>query len=53
MESFRAAVDWYPSSGIGDILRNAITKDFAGATRFSNSDRGKLVKIIKDARARM
>ena len=50
--SFRAAVDWYRSSGISDIIRDAITNDFAGATKFSKSDPEKLFKIMKDARAR-
>ena len=52
MESFPAAVDWYPSSGVGNIIRDAITKDFAGAAKFSEGDPEKLLKIIKDARAR-
>jgi hypothetical protein len=52
LPSFRAAVDWYRSSGVGDIIRDAISNDFAGATEFSEGDPGKLLKIIKDARAR-
>ena len=52
VESFRAAVDWYRSSGVGDVIRDAITNDFAGATEISEGDPNKLLKIIKDARAR-
>jgi hypothetical protein len=52
LPSFRSAVDWYRSSGVGDIIRDAITNDFAGATKFSKSDPEKLFKIMKDARAR-
>ena len=50
--SFRAAVDWYRSSGVGDIIRDAIANNFTGATEFSEGDTGKLFKIIMDARAR-
>ena len=50
--SFRAAVDWYRSSGISDIIRDAITNDFAGATKISDGDGKKLLKIIKDVRTR-
>jgi hypothetical protein len=52
VESFQAAVDWYRSSGVGDIIRDAITNDFAGVTEFSLGDREKVFKIIEDTRAR-
>jgi Ring finger domain len=52
LPSFRAAVDWYRSSGISDIIRDAITNDFAGATQISDGDEEKLLKIIKDVRTR-
>jgi hypothetical protein len=52
LPSFRAAVDWYQLSGVRDIIREAITDEFSGATKFSEGDREKLLKIIKDARAR-
>jgi hypothetical protein len=52
VESFQAAIDWYSSSGVGDIIHNAITNDFTAATEFSEGDLERLLKIIKDARAR-
>jgi hypothetical protein len=52
VESFRAAVDWYSLSGVGDIIRDAITNDFAAATEFSEGNLERLLSIIKDARAR-
>jgi hypothetical protein len=48
-QSFQAAVDWYRSSGVGDIIRDAIANEFAGVTEFSEE---KHLKIVNDARAR-
>jgi hypothetical protein len=48
-QSFQAAVDWYRSSGVGDIIRDAIANEFAGVTE---GDPEKLLKTIKDTRAR-
>jgi hypothetical protein len=52
LPSLRAAVDWYRSSGISDIIRDAIANDFAGATQISDGDEEKFLKIIKDVRTR-
>jgi hypothetical protein len=51
-QSFQAAVDWYRSSGFGNIIRDAIANEFAGVTEFSEGDPEKLLKTIKDTRAR-
>jgi hypothetical protein len=53
LPSIQAAVDWYRSSGVEEFIRDAITKDFAGATEFSEGDTEKLLEIIEDARIRM
>jgi hypothetical protein len=50
-QSFGAAVDWYKLAGVGDIIRDAIAIELAGAPE-DEDDSGKLKKIVNDVRAR-
>jgi hypothetical protein len=52
-QSFRAAVDWYRSEGVGDIIRDAVANEFAGDTGDSWGDWKELSKIVNDACARV